>query len=143
MKNEPKPNEKLQVSIEHRVDKPHRAQLETHLSDPGSGMGVGSGEPPKDESPTDRAAQMEGLLENHVRDLIVELQQWSEQLDRREAELNARSAMVDHHQRKLRLEDQTQNLQIDEALRSLDRRRQELQNELRRIQLGSVNVSNT
>ncbi len=59
------------------------------------------------------------LSRAHLEDVTLRLQQWAEDLDAREARLNARDALLDHRERTLRLQ---QAALKDEAARQAEQK---------------------
>lgn len=82
----------------------------------------------------------EGLLEEHSADLISRLQEWSSDLDRRESEINARTAKLEHEERLQRMESQVDAVDRREEVQSLERRRKDLQEEIKRMSLGNISL---
>ncbi len=72
-------------------------------------------------------------LQLHAAELISRLQVWAEDLDAREAQLNARTAILEHRERQLRLHRQTVELELAEQKRSLEREIQQLRAAARRL----------
>lgn len=72
-------------------------------------------------------------LQLHASELIDRLTQWSHDLDRREAELNARMAKQDSRERQFRLCQQIAQRELDEQQRTIDRLRTQIQSHARRL----------
>lgn len=72
-------------------------------------------------------------LQLHAIELIERLQAWSEDLDRREAHLNSRTALHEHRERQLRLQHQTSQLELGEMKSILEREVNEVRAAARRI----------
>ena len=83
------------------------------------------------------ARQFDPLLESwlrlHATDLIDRLSQWSDDLDAREAGLNARIAKQDLRERQFRLQQQFAQMEMDEQQRAIDRLRNQIQDHARRL----------
>ena len=87
----------------------------------------------EDHAPRDPKRELpEALLLEHARELVERLQQWSDDLDRREAELHAKMALLEHQQRHQRLQSQSLATERNEQDRAIQRQRQELAETLRR-----------
>lgn len=73
------------------------------------------------------------LVHFHASDLIDRLQGWAADLDAREAQLNARSSLQDHRERRFRLNQQDASTEIAEQQRSIERLREEVEAQARRL----------
>lgn len=78
-------------------------------------------------------ADPDSWLQLHATDLIDRLSGWSADLDSREAELNARTAKQDLRERQFRLQQQIAQTEMDEQQRSIDRLRDQIQAQARRL----------
>lgn len=86
------------------------------------------------ESPRlhDSAAQ-EDWLRLHAVDLIGRLQAWACDLDAREAQLNSRTSLLEHLERRFRLHQQDRNAELAEQQRSIERLRRDLETQTRQL----------
>jgi hypothetical protein len=75
----------------------------------------------------------ESWLRLHAADLIDRLSNWSQDLDAREAQLNARIAKEDLRERQFRLHQQVALAEMDEQQRAVDRLRKEIEDHARRL----------
>ena len=80
---------------------------------------------------------VEKLRAEHITQLICKLQDWSDALDRKEAELNARQAILDYSERTCRLKLQSQQLDLHEQERNLQQKQKSIESHLRRISLAN------
>ena len=72
-------------------------------------------------------------LELQAAELISQLQRLSMELDARESQLNVRASLQDNRERKFRLRQQDELLQLSEQQRALDRRQQEIETQVRQL----------
>lgn len=72
-------------------------------------------------------------LRLHATDLIDRLQTWASDLDAREAQLNSRTSIQEHRERQFRLRQQDLATELAEQQRSIDRLRQEIEAQARRL----------
>ncbi len=75
----------------------------------------------------------EDWLRLHACELVDRLQSWADDLDAREAKLNARSSLQDLRERRFRLEQQNAETELAEQQRSTDRLRREVEADARRL----------
>lgn len=75
----------------------------------------------------------EGWLRLHATDLIDRLQSWASDLDAREAQLNSRTSIQEHRERRFRLRQQDLATELAEQQRSIDRLRLEIEAQARRL----------
>ena len=140
--------ESIQTSTtpQHRADVAHdaiaafasRAEAKVTL---GADATIGSSEGASATYSGDSSESLRSLLPEHSEDLISRLQAWSESLDKREAELNARYAMLEHFERTTRMQIQTQSQSLEEQERALVRKRQNLETQLKRAALGNISFA--
>lgn len=81
------------------------------------------------------------LLDAHAAELIDRLQDWQAELDAREAQLNARVALLELQERQFRLWEQQQRAQASEKVRSTTAANEELKNALRRRLIAEMPAS--
>tara|TARA_R110002049_G_scaffold4601_6_gene32907 strand:+ start:119233 stop:119793 length:561 start_codon:yes stop_codon:yes gene_type:complete len=75
----------------------------------------------------------ESWLTLHATDLIDRLASWSEDLDAREAQLNARIAKQDVRERQFRLTQQVAQTEMEEQQRAINRLRKQINDQARRL----------
>lgn len=75
----------------------------------------------------------EEWLRLHAAELVDRLQTWADELDTREAKLNARSSIQDQRERRFRLEQQNAEIELSELRRSTERLRCEVETHARRL----------
>lgn len=108
------------------VDPPVGSELEFRIDSP-QGTDSGSSVMPRDHrSP-------EAWLRLHASDLVDRLQSWASDLDAREAQLNARSSLQDHRERRFRLHQQDVSTELAEQQRAIERLRREVEAQARRL----------
>lgn len=112
----------------HRVDRSHAAQS----CDTASRDTVSRDTDSRDEAPI-HVARRQDWLRLHGTDLVDRLQAWATDLDAREAQLNARSSLQDHRERRFRLHQQDVATELAEQQRSIGRLRNELEAQARRL----------
>lgn len=71
-------------------------------------------------------------LRLHAADLISRLQHWAADLDAREAQLNARTSIQEHRERRFRLRQQDISTEMAEQQRSIARLHRDLEAQVRR-----------
>ncbi len=81
----------------------------------------------------DETSYQQSWLHLHCVELIEKLQDWSADLDAREAQLNSRTALLEHRERQVRLEQQSSRLDLDELKHSLQQEIDELRAAARRL----------
>ena len=86
-----------------------------------------------DQSDDPRGVSRDEWLNLHASDLIRRLQAWSDQLDARESQLNARASMQDNRERQFRLQRQDAVADQAEQWRSIERSRAEIEAQARRL----------
>lgn len=125
--------------MQHRIDLPHPTLGDLHA---GAELCPGGQGPPTGSLDAERtkAQRLESLLPAHAQDLIAELQAWNEQLDRREAELNARQARLEHHERSGRMLVNHRTMAVEERERMLERNAKELKSQAARLAIGNLNL---
>ncbi len=72
-------------------------------------------------------------LRLHASELIERLQAWADDLDRREAHLNSRTALLEHRERQLRLQEQNAQCELVAMKSALQREVNEVRAVARRI----------
>ncbi len=72
-------------------------------------------------------------LRLHATDLIDRLRAWASDLDAREAQLNSRTSIQEHRERHFRLRQQDLATELAEQQRSIERLRQEIEAQARRL----------
>jgi hypothetical protein len=72
-------------------------------------------------------------LRLHATDLIDRLRAWASDLDAREAQLNSRTSIQEHRERCFRLRQQDLATEFAEQQRSMERLRQEIEAQARRL----------
>ena len=82
----------------------------------------------------------ESWLTLHATDLIDRLTHWADDLDVREAVLNARIAKQETRERQFRLLQQAAQAEMDEQQRAIDRLRAQIQDQARRLVFQDVPV---
>ena len=133
----------------HRIDPPSpsvprigarsalvEAVVTGDLSEQASGPDQSHPEPASDAGgkPATREGRLtDQLLSLHAADLIERLQQWSEDLETREAKLANRAFLQDQRERQFRTQQQAIETEIEEKKRSLERQQQQLQAQARRL----------
>ena len=85
----------------------------------------------------DDFAPQESWLRLHAADLIARLSTWSNDLDSREATLNARVAKQDLRERQFRLLQHDAQIEMDEQQRAIERLRAQMENQARRLAFQS------
>lgn len=83
--------------------------------------------------PVADVSREERWLRLHAAELIDRLQSWSVDLDSREAQLNARAALLDHRERQLRLQRQSAESDLTELKRSIESEYEQLRACARRL----------
>jgi hypothetical protein len=112
-----------QASIEpHRVDPPHAAI-------PGEDAPSSSAT----SAPAESLSKPHDWLRLHAGELVDRLQAWATDLDAREAQLNARTSLQDHRERRFRLQQQDAATELAEQQRSIERLRVEIETQARRL----------
>ena len=72
-------------------------------------------------------------LRLHATDLIDRLRAWASDLDAREAQLNSRTSIQEHRERRFRLRQQDLATELAEQQRSIERLRHEIEAQARRL----------
>lgn len=159
----------MNTETQHRIDNPHPSRTDHASSQQRAGVSIGAhaatleqsavarrsdsapggampataapehAHDPEHDHEQSRGQRLEVLLSGHAEDLIQELQRWSEALDRRESELNARQAQLEHSERSARMFVSNRNLALDERERTIARRQNELKEQLARLAIGNLN----
>jgi len=86
------------------------------------------------------ASLADELLSLHAGQIIQQLQQWSAELDAREAELNARAAILANQERRIRTRLRSQRADLEERLRATKRKETELADRLHRIAVAEIDA---
>ena len=72
-------------------------------------------------------------LQLHADDLIDRLRGWQQELDAREAQLNAREAQQEQRERNFRVQAQSEQAEFEEQSRSMERLKLKIEAEARRL----------
>lgn len=127
--------ESANVGTEHRIDGPHgrtgsrKVNLDRCENSPSA------------DALCAEIVDTDSVFPEHAADLIHKLQVWSQDLDRREADLNARLARIDHDERTARMKQQSQAVDYVEQTRTLERQRAQLRAEIQRMQIANIQLS--
>jgi hypothetical protein len=105
-----------------RVDTPHAA---IH--------GTGTNDGPRKSAGAAALPTPDEWLRLHAGELVDRLQAWASDLDSREAQLNARTSLQDHRERRFRLQQQDAATELAEQQRSIERLRREIEAQARRL----------
>ncbi len=134
-------NQEMDCTPPLRIDPPNAATLGP-VSQRRRGVGAGVdgslSRPAAHFEPATEGSQSPELdrdqwLTLHSADLIRRLQAWSDELDARESQLNARASMQDNRERRFRLQRQDVSAHQDEQRRSIERLRAEVETQARQL----------
>ncbi len=85
------------------------------------------------ESTTETTAEPTDWLHYHCEDLVPKLQQWSSELDSREAQLNARVAVQESSERQFRMSQADEAASLSERRRAVERVEAEVKRRARQL----------
>ncbi len=127
-----------------RIDRPHALQNGHAPPSPAEPQGSDSsavhvGQQDSQPSSESQQAWHESLLNLHAADLVQHLQRWSLEIDAREAQLNARSALQDLQERQFRQWSNSQTAEIEELTRAAIAHEHELRSAVRRNVIMETN----
>ncbi|WP_146528413.1 hypothetical protein [Novipirellula artificiosorum] len=123
----------------HRVDEAHATNPTSFVGEPSqpcqTAQPFQTAQPYQPDQPS--AASHQGWLHRHGEDLVQQLQRWAEDLDAREAQLNARAALQEHHERQFRVHKQATLTDLAEQTRAAEHAQSELRAQARRLAFES------
>lgn len=125
---------------------PHRVGQNVAGSEPGNKAAAGNGEVHASsnlaaqhtigsgpQEPSGVIPVQDEWLRLHATDLIDRLQAWASDLDAREAQLNSRTSIQEHRERRFRVRQQDLATELAEQQRSIERLRHEIKAQARRL----------